>query len=130
VKSALATFFLWIARSLGARLVVLQERFSPATADAVLLRSQWDPESAQALAHFLESFHGRKFFARLQAVAAAVAINGSRNTSNTIHAAGVSAGWDEAARYIHSLSRVSGVQDTNSEQAPQSEASLLETLSP
>jgi hypothetical protein len=133
VKRALANFFLSLATSLGAQRVtvnVIREPFSPATTEAVLLRKDWQAESAQSLETFLRSAHGQLFFARLHAVAGAVAVGGARNTANTIHAAGVSAGWDECVRYIHTLSRVSGVQDTTTEQAPQSEASLLETLSP
>ncbi len=133
MKRALATFFVRLATSLGAQRVtvtVIRDNFSPVTSSALLMRSAWQVDSAQALDTFLRSAPGQLFYARLQAVAAAVAVGGARNTQHTIHSAGVSAGWDECVRYIHTISRVSGVQDTTTEQAPQSEASLLETLSP
>ena len=134
MKRALANFFLGLATSLGARRVtvtVIKDSFTSATAEAVLMRNNWQSDSAQGLDTFLRSTHGQAFYRRLQTVACAVAINGCRNQTSTVHAAGVAAGWDECVRYIHSLSRVSGVQDTtNTEQALQSEASLLETLSP
>ena len=91
----------------------------------------WTPENATALRQFLESAPGKDFSTRLATVVAAVAINGARNTANTVHAAGISAGWDEAVRYILNLSRVSGVQDTNqNDETPRGETELLEQLSP
>jgi hypothetical protein len=98
----------------------------------------WGPKNAQALRAFLESNHGKVFSERLKAVVNSVAINGARNKTGTIHAAGVSAGWDECARYLFSLSRVSGVQDPgrgglsphNDSQPPEDEAALVERLSP
>ncbi len=106
-------------------------------------RPAWGGEAAAAVHHFLNTPAGQLFSKRLRAVAAQVAIDGAHDRVNTIHAAGVSAGWNECVRYLHSLSRVSGEQDkaqtgadvrhpfgTNHEQAPEDEAQLLERLSP
>ena len=134
MKRAVANFLLKLAMSLGAKRVTVQaikDAYSSATADAALTASVWQPDNSAGLNKFLTSDHGQIFFKRLRAIAAAVAIKGAQDRTSTIHAAGVSTGWDECLRYIHSLSRVSGVQDTtNTEQAPQDEASLLEQLSP
>ena len=95
-----------------------------------LVRSEWPVEMAQGLEVFLRSDSGRAFLARMQAVATTVAVAGCRNTVNTVHSAGVSAGWDEAVRYMVSLSRVAGVQATNYDESPRGETELLEQLSP
>ena len=105
----------------------------------------WGAEEARATAAFLGSPAGQLFSKRIRSVAAHVAIEGANTggtrgatTANTIHSAGVSAGWNECVRYIHSLSRVSGEQDTpklgvasiNDRHQPEDEAGLLERLSP
>jgi hypothetical protein len=95
-----------------------------------LLSSDWTEVHAQALAAFLKSEVGKAFYRRLQAVAATVAIAGCRNTVHTVHSAGVSAGWDEAVRYIYSISRVAGDQATKPDETPRGETELLEQLSP
>lgn len=89
----------------------------------------WTPECAGAFRSFLSTIPGRTLTDRLLTVVAANAINGSRNIVNTVHAAGVSAGWDEAIRYLHSLSRVSRVTETTDE-ALTGEPGILEHLSP
>ena len=110
----------------------------------------WDAGDARGLGSFLDSNHGQAFSARLRTVAAHVAIEGANDRANTIHSAGVSAGWNECVRYIHSLatvavplanqsaiSRVSGDQDTRQgaashleDERPPGETELLERLSP
>ncbi|HTV41618.1 MAG TPA: hypothetical protein VMF08_13635 [Candidatus Sulfotelmatobacter sp.] len=108
-------------------------------ADAFLnARPIWGDDEAKAVLAFLNSAAGQLFSKRIRSVAAHVAIEGARDRANTIHSAGVSAGWNECVRYIHSLSRVSGAQDTprvgvsdsNNRQQPEDEAALLERLSP
>lgn len=136
MKRALANFLLNLAIKLGAKRVtvnVIKDGYSEAAADALLTaKPDWSPDDAAAIDKFLKSEAGQLFSKRIRLVAATVAIKGAANQTNTIHAAGISAGWNECVRYIHSLSRVSGVQDTNpnAEQAPQDEAQLLELLSP
>lgn len=105
----------------------------------------WGCEEAKATAAFLNSTAGQLFSKRVRSVAGYVAIEGAKDRVNTIHSAGVSAGWDECVRYIHSLatcqeaiSRVSGEQDNgnagrssvNDRHQPLGEAELLERLSP
>ena len=98
----------------------------------------WGEDEAKAVRAFLHSPAGQLFSKRIRSVAAHVAIEGANDRVNTIHSAGVSAGWNECVRYIHSLSRVSGDQDTgqggpptlNHRQQPEDEAALLERLSP
>lgn len=93
--------------------------------------ADWTPENAAVLKVFLETQTGKSLSDRLRYIVAANAINGARNTANTVHASGVSAGWDESVRYLHSLSRVSGVQDTTkNDEPPLGEMELLEKLSP
>lgn len=93
--------------------------------------ADWLPDNAAALRTFLDSHHGKILSNRLRTIVALNAVAGARNANATIHAAGRSAGWDEAVRYLHSLSLVSSVKDTpNDKQTPQDEASLLEQLSP
>jgi hypothetical protein len=124
-----------------------------AQVDAMLTANPvWGADEAKAIAVFLNSPAGQLFSKRIRSVAAHVAIEGSRTggtrratTANTIHSAGVSAGWNECVRYIHSLatcqcalSRVSGEQDTsqvgcsnlNDRHQPEGEAEMLERLSP
>jgi hypothetical protein len=72
----------------------------------------WGVDEAKATAVFLNSPAGQLFSKRIRSVAAHVAIEGANDRANTIHSAGVSAGWNECVRYLHSLSRVSGDQDT------------------
>ena len=136
MKRALANFLLNLAIKLGAKRVtvnVIKDGYSEAAADALLTaKPDWSPDEAAAVDKFLKSDAGASFLKRVRAVAAQVAIKGAANQVNTIHAAGISHGWNECVRYIFSLSRVSRVEDTtpNAEQAPQDEASLLEQLSP
>jgi len=105
---------------------------NPYSVEIPVAAPDWKPGQATDLEKFLATDTGKVLSERLRFIAASIAVNGARDRANTVHAAGVSAGWDEAVRYLHSLSRVSGVQDTNpnAEQAPQDEASLLERLSP
>jgi hypothetical protein len=126
---------------------------SPAEmAEAMLTaRPLWGKDEAKAVRAFLHSPAGQLFSKRIRSVAAHVAIEGANDRANTIHSAGVSAGWNECVQYIHSLatvaaplayqraiSRVSGDQDTgqggpstlNNRQQPEDEAALLERLSP
>lgn len=110
---------------------VLHDRI--ATLEVVVpdVTTEWTPENAVAFRDFLATATGSTLSNRLRSICAANAINGSRNTVNTVHAAGVSAGWDEAVRYLHSLSRVSRVPDTKEhDKAPPGETELLEQLSP
>jgi hypothetical protein len=111
----------------------------------------WGADEARAVAAFLHSPAGQLFSKRVRSVAAHVAIEGAKDRAHTIHSAGVSAGWNECVRYVHSLatvaassaypneiSRVSGDQDTaraglaslNDSQQPEDEAALIERLSP
>jgi hypothetical protein len=93
--------------------------------------SLWTAENAASLRAFLASDDGVALSKRLQSMVVAAAVAGAKNTANTIHAAGMSAGWDEAVRYLHSLSRVSGAQDTKqTDERPRGETDLLEQLSP
>lgn len=91
-----------------------QERSSSGEmADALFTaRPLWGEDEARAVLVFLSSPAGQLFSRRIRSVAAHVAIEGANDRANTIHSAGVSAGWNECVRYIHSLSRVSGEQDT------------------
>ena len=114
------------ALGLGAK---VPEYPMPASAGGAFLRAEWSEDDALAFHAWVRSDLGRRFLERIQAVGVAVAVNGARNTVHTVHSAGVSAGWDEAVRYINSLSRVSGVQDTN-DGRPLGETDLLEQLSP
>ena len=148
MKSALAKLFQWLAdgcdTEAASRRVHLEEYvrrllkenvslFDRALANKVVIpdvAAEWTPENAAAFRDFMATASGLVLSNRLRSICAANAINGSRNTSNTIHAAGVSAGWDEAVRYLHSLSRVSRVQDTKHDKSPTGESELLEQLSP
>ena len=142
MKQALANFLLTTAINLGAKRVtvnVIKDGYAQAAAEAILTaRPFWGEDEAKAVAAFLNSPAGQLFSKRVRSVAAHVAIEGANDRANTVHSAGVSAGWNECMRYIHSLSRVSGDQDTgqgglptlNTEQAPEDEARLLERLSP
>jgi hypothetical protein len=134
VKRAIANFLLKLAISMGAKRVtvnVIRDIHSPSVADAILTAPLWQDGNADDWSKYLASDNGKLLSLRLRRIAAEVAINGARDQRNTVHAAGVTAGWDECVRYLHSLSRVSRVEDTkHTEQAPQDEASLLEQLSP
>ena len=149
MKHVVANFLLNLATSLGAQRVtvnVIKDSYTQAAADALLTaRPGWGVEEAKATAVFLNSPGGQLFSKRIRSVAAHVAIEGAKTggthcatTANTIHAAGVSAGWNECVHYIHSLSRVSGVQDsgqgglsTSNDKPPiEDESALLERLSP
>lgn len=135
MRRLLANLLLNLATKLGAKRVtvnVIKDSYTSSTADVVLTKADWDPDNAAALAAFLKTELGQDLTNRLRLVAATVAINGAAERVTTIHAAGISTGWNECIRYFLSLSRVSGVQDTqpNTEQAPQDEASLLELYSP
>lgn len=134
MRRAIANFLLSLATSLGAKRVqvnVVKDSYSASTADVVWTKADWGEENASALARFMGTPAGVALTRRLRVVAAEVAINGAMDRANTVHAAGVSAGWNEAVRYLISLSRVSRVEDTNNAgQAPQDEARLLELLSP
>ncbi|HEV2455546.1 MAG TPA: hypothetical protein VGY98_14875 [Verrucomicrobiae bacterium] len=111
----------------------------------------WGADEARAVAAFFHSPAGQLFSKRVRSVAAHVAIEGAKDRAHTVHSAGVSAGWNECVRYVHSLatvaaspaypneiSRVSGDQDTaraglaslNDSQQPEDEAALIERLSP
>ena len=140
MKRALANFFLNIALALGAKRVtvnVIKDGYSQSAAEAILTaKPLWQSGEAKVVAGFLASPVGQSLSKRLRAVAAQVAIDGANDRVNTIHSAGVSAGWNECVRYLHSLSRVSGEQDTAGEpnakdsQQPEDEAALVERLSP
>lgn len=142
MKRFLADIFLTIAFKLGARRVtvnVIRDAYTQAAADAVLTaQPAWGDDEAGAVSRFLKSPGGQLFSRRMRAVAAHVAIEGANDRGNTVHAAGVSAGWNECVRYLHSLSRVSGDQDTaaaglaggNDRPATEDESQLLERLSP
>jgi hypothetical protein len=87
----------------------------------------WGVEEAKATMAFLNSRAGQLFSKRIRLVAAHVAIEGANDRANTIHSAGVSAGWNECVRYIHSLSRVSGNQEGQVGPSPsQHETNLAE----
>ena len=121
-----------LAVSLGAqriRINVVKEDYTAETAEAVLVKSEWLPQNAEAFDAFLQTPLGVALSKRLRSVTAAVAINGSRNVEHTTHAAGVSCGWDEAVRYLHSLSRVSRAPETTNDNPP-GETDLVEHLSP
>jgi hypothetical protein len=141
MKHAVANLLLKLAMSMGARRVtvnVIKDSYVQAAADAILTaRPMWGVEEAKAVAAFLNSPAGQLFSKRIRSVAAHVAIEGANDRANTIHSAGVSAGWNECVRYIHSLLRVSGDQDAagaanspNDRHQPEDEAELLERLSP
>lgn len=133
MKRTLANLFLSIAIRLGAKRVcvqVIKDSYSQAAADAIFQKCDWQPESAADLHKYLRTENGQLLSTRMRRIAAEVAVNGAQDRQNTIHAAGYSAGWNDCVRHFHSLSRVSRVEDTNSEQTPQDEASLLDQLSP
>ena len=120
MKRALTKFFMWFADNPPCEPLII-----PAAA------ADWRPANAEQLNAFLASPTGKILSERLRFIVATNAVNGARNTVNTIHAAGVSAGWDEAVRYLHSLSRVSRVLDTKTtDETPRGETELLEQLSP
>jgi hypothetical protein len=142
MKHTVANLLLNPAMSLGARRVtvkVIKDSYTQAAAEAMLTASLvWGVDEAKAIAAFLNSPAGQLFSKRIRSVAAHVAIEGAKDRANTIRSAGVSAGWNECVRYIHSLSRVSGDQDTgrvglsdtNDGHQPDGEAELVERLSP
>jgi hypothetical protein len=117
---------------------ILNSQSSPQVEAMLTARPVWGVDEARATAAFLNTPAGQLFSTRIRSVAAHVAIEGAKDRANTIHSAGVSAGWNECVRYIHSLSRVSGDQDTgqvgpsnfNDSQQPEDEAALVERLSP
>lgn len=123
MKRALANFFRWLA-----------DLNDPPSAPAVpATRGQWTPEAAQRLAVFLQSNTGQALSEHLRLLVAANAIDGARKSAetNTVTPACIAAGWDEAVRYFHSLSRVSRVPDTKTDdKLPPGEAEWLEQLSP
>lgn len=93
----------------------------------------WTPEAAVKLAAFLETETGKALSNHMRMFCAANAIDGARKSAetNTIAPACIAAGWDEAVRYLHSLSRVPRVPDTTqNDKAPPGETELLEQLSP
>jgi len=93
--------------------------------------SAWTQENGAALRAFLDTAAGKACTNRLRTVVISAAIAGAKKQTNATYAAGVSAGWDEAVRYLHSLSRVSGAQDTKpNDGRPPGETDLLEQLSP
>jgi hypothetical protein len=104
---------------------ILNPPFSPQVEAMLTAHPVWGADEARATAAFLNSPAGQLFSKRIRSVAAHVAIQGANDRANTIHSAGVSAGWNECVQYIHSLSRVSGDQDT-----PQVGASNLKDKSP
>ena len=149
MKGAVANLLMKLAVSLDARRVavnVIRDSYAQAAADAILTgRSTWGVAEARATAAFLASPAGQLFSKRIRSVAAHVAMEGANDRANTVHSAGVSAGWNECVRYIHSLatcqsaiSRMSGEQDVpgsgvstqKHEQQLEDEAGLLERLSP
>jgi hypothetical protein len=142
MKHAVANLLLNLAMNLGAKRVtvnVIKDSYAQSAAEAMLTaRPVWGVDEAKATAAFLNSPAGQLFSKRIRSVAAHVAIQGVNDRANTIHSAGVSAGWNECVCYIHSLSRVSGDQDTgqvglsnfNDSQQPEDEAALVERLSP
>lgn len=139
MKQALTIFLLNLAISLGAKRVtvtVLKDPYSQAAAEAIFTaRPNWGADEAKAVAAFLNSSAGQLFSKRIRSIAAHVSIQGANDRANTIHSAGVSAGWNECVRYIHSLSRVSGERQgaaahVDDEHGPEDEAELLERLSP
>jgi hypothetical protein len=137
VKKVIADLLLNLALKLGPERVtanVIKRSYAPAVADAIFTaRPDWGADEARAVAAFLNSCAGRLFSKRIWSVAAHVAIEGANDRAHTIHSAGVSAGWIECVRYLHSLSRVSRDQDTsqpNDSQQPEDEAALVERLSP
>lgn len=165
MRDAVAKLLLNLARRIGDRSLKLGDRagaeigrlkmedgmqssFREKTVEAMLTASPvWGADEARAVAAFLNTPAGQLFSKRIRSVAAHVAIEGANTggtrcatTANTIHSAGVSAGWNECVRYIHSLSRVSGERDTNrapnvfgvhtDRHQPKDEAELLERLSP
>lgn len=94
---------------------------------------RWDAESAAAFALYLETKSGKALSNHLRMLCAANAIDGARKSAETetVAPSCVAAGWDEAVRYLHSLSRVPRVEDTNpNDKTPPGEAELLEQLSP
>ena len=127
MKRALAQFLLRLADSLYKKRDETSLPPLPASTDV----PPWTVENAVAHRAYLSTPAGQAFMARMVSTAAAIAINGARNTTSTIHAAGNSTGWDEAVRTMIQLSRVSGVQDTNqNDETPRGETELLEQLSP
>ena len=130
MKRSLANLFQWLADFFSPKIRILHVPF-PEVFNIPAGAADWLPAHAEALNAFLTIAPGKVLSERLRFIAATVAVNGARNTVNTIHAAGVSAGWDEAVRYLHSLSRVSRVEDTKTnDEQPTGESALLEQLSP
>ena len=148
MKRSIANWLLNLAMSLGGAsrtaqkkrmtVNVIKDAYAQAAADAILTaRPTWGADEAKAVGAFLNSPAGQLFSTRLRSVAAHVAIEGANDRANTIHSAGVSAGWNECVRYLHSLSRVSGdldtprvgASDSNDSQRPGDEAALVERLS-
>ena len=77
--------------------------------------STWSPECAAALQAFLASPAGLALTRRLNAIVTVVASNGARNTNHTVHAAGMSAGWDEAVRTLYQLAQIQPPQPSLSD---------------
>lgn len=117
-------------RALSQLLRSWADRLSPIPPVVPPAAGEWSETDAMLWKTFLGSPTGKKLSQRLRYLVAEIAINGARNTTNTVHACGVSAGWDEAVRYLHSISRVSRVEDTNQAKTPPGEMELLEQLSP
>jgi hypothetical protein len=93
--------------------------------------ANWTTGNADQLAAFLASETGKALMVRLRTLVAANAISGAQVAAATGREDRRSAGWDEAVRYLFSLSRVSGVQDTKTnDEAPRGETEILEHLSP
>src|SRR5215469_5789264 len=99
MKHALANLLLNIAINLGAKRVtvtVIKDPYAQASANAILTASPvWGVEEAKSVAAFLNTPAGQLFSKRIRSVAAHVAIEGACDRANTIHSAGVSAGWNE-----------------------------------
>ncbi|HEV2318892.1 MAG TPA: hypothetical protein VGV18_04035 [Verrucomicrobiae bacterium] len=144
MKDAVARLLLKLAVTFGAgrvRANVIRESYAQAAANAILAASPvWGVEEAGATTAFLASPAGQLFSKRIRSVAAHVAIEGANDRANTIHSAGVSAGWNECVRYLHSLAtcqnailQMSDWQDAvaHQEELPlENEAALFERLSP
>ncbi|MDE2020037.1 MAG: hypothetical protein KGJ13_06865 [Patescibacteria group bacterium] len=135
MKRRIANLLFRWSVALGAQRVqvnIIKDPHLPAVATAVIQDDHFEETHAKELLAFLNTQAGKAVQVRLLKILSTIAINGSRDRTNTVHAAGVTAGWDECLRYIFSLSRVTGdqVTKTNDGQSHEDDATLLEQLSP
>lgn len=93
---------------------------------AAPILGDWTKMDMENWKRFLNGETGQKLVERLRAVEYSLAVANAGNTSNTVHAAGLTTGYNHCFRHITSLSAVCADSQTPNEGTP-GEASANET---